>query len=226
MEQFTPQMLKTDIEILLSRIIALEQHKEFQITGNRLTFKHIEEIEKEITNQHNLISQTIITLSERIKELEENYQGQFHDVSLLEKSAKEMRQVYNADLSDIEKRLTNIEEKISLKGVNTLTVLNDQNNCLSKFNERIETLEEFDRCNTEFIEDLIKRIKELEMLNQQCFEANPIKQIEDRFAKIEKTITELVDKIAEIANHYYAEKPEKDMTINCPRCNYTLSINS
>jgi len=49
--------------------------------------------------------------------------------------------MWNNAISDILIRLTKIESKLSEKGLNTLTVLENQNKCLEKFNERIEGLE-------------------------------------------------------------------------------------
>ena len=51
--------------------------------------------------------------------------------------------MWNNAISDILIRLTKIESKLSEKGLNTLTVLENQNKCLYKFNERIEGLERY-----------------------------------------------------------------------------------
>ena len=43
---------------------------------------------------------------------------------------------------------------------------------------------------------------------ERCYPENPQKTIEQRIAKIENTISDLMDIIAKIANHYYREKNE------------------
>jgi len=57
-----------------------------------------------------------------------------------------------------------------------------------------ETLEAYNQDAEHLDSSLPKRIEKLEQLNQQCFEANPIKAIYDKFEKIESKIACLMQK--------------------------------
>ncbi len=62
--------------------------------------------------------------------------------------------------------------------------------------------------NVKIFENILDRIEKLEELNKQCFDANPIKQIEDRFAELENRLE---------SHRHDVEKELKPY--KCPVCN-------
>ncbi len=75
-------------------------------------------------------------------------------------------------------------------------------------------------CALAMVRDLQDRVEKLEELNQQCFDANPIKMIEERFNKIEERMNILMldqhnlkSLLESLAEEIGSKKPHK-----CPVC--------
>ena len=117
-----------------------------------------EEIEKLIKHKNyqelfNTQLNRIDDYEERIEKIEELAQYNM---------SPQVQELFNSIHTKYAERIEKLETQLSTKSLNTLTILNDQNKCLEKFNERIQNLEQHENYKIDSILFSTLRIKEIE----------------------------------------------------------------
>jgi hypothetical protein len=155
---------------------------------------------------------SIIIIKNRIDALHE------HKLRQIDENRKISRRVDNIDAKSayasaradeiskyINERIDNVEKHIN----EIFKHARDGLFCLEK---RIEKLEQSREAHSRNHKDLFERIEKLEQLNQQCFDANPIKEIYEKFEKIESKIACLMQK---------SSLNDEKRPFKCPVCSGT-----
>lgn len=123
-------------------------------------------------------------------------------------------------LEDQIKALTDMYKSVSIQCAanheHKLRQIDENRKISRRIDELFETLEAYNE-DAEYLDSLSlpKRIEKLEELNQQCFEANPIKAIYDKFEKIESKIACLMQK---------STLNDEKRPFKCPVCSGEIKI--
>lgn len=148
-------------------------------------------------------SQIIAFINHKTRQIDEN-----RKVSRILDKNDEALKLHFTLIENVENKVENCFERIEMIEAGFSTFRSGINKNLDKLQERIESLE-----TTEKIEHKIERIAKLEQLNAQCFEANPIKKIDEKFKHLEDRLHWIEGDIAKRSYNISEKKPYK-----CPIC--------